>query len=406
MMAAMSGTGGLSVSEQRVWDAFATGNLVDFGTGDAEGEEPADGVSWGGDRQVRAEVIAALLCGARSPEPGHAGRVWLRCARITGTIDLQDAEVRHILRLERCHVMGGADLTDAAGRTIMLVGCQVGPVSLLGATIAGRLSFRSSHLAGADGPALIADGLSVTGEMTCDGEFRADGGLRIPGASIGGRLTFRASRLAGRRGPALIANGLMVAGDMICDAGFHAGGELRLPGARIGGRLSFTGAVLAGSSGKALSADALTVGGAMFCDQGFRAEGEILLQNASIHDDLSFTAARLASADGPVLVAIGLTVGGTMYCNDGFRADGEIILRNARIGVLADDGKDSWPQRQELDGLTYDDMRPYLPARARSAGLAAAVGRLPWPAIRAAGGLLPQARPRRAGPARTARPAT
>jgi hypothetical protein len=81
----------------------------------------------------------------------------------------------------------------------------------------------------------------------------------------------------------------------------------------------------------------------MFCDQGFRADGEILLQNASIHDDLSFTAPHLGSADGPVLVAIGLTVGGTMYCDDGFRADGKIILRNARIGVLADDGKDSWP---------------------------------------------------------------
>ncbi len=365
MMAVMGGTEGLSAAEQRVWEAFATGTLVNFGTGNAAADDPVDGGGWDNDRQVRAEVIAALLRGALSPEPGHAGRVWIRGARITGVIDTQDAEVGHVLRLERCHVLGGADLTDASGRTIMLVGCQVGPVSMLGATVTGRLSFRGSHLAGADGPALVADGLSVTGEMACDGGFRADGELRLPGASIGGRLTFRASRLAGRSGPALIANGLMIAGDMICDEGFRADGELRLPGARIGGRLSFTGATLDGAGGRALSADALTVGGAMFCDQGFRADGEILLQNASIHDDLSFTAARLASTNRPALVAIGLTVGGTMYCDDGFRADGEIILRNARIGVLADDGKDSWPQRQELGGLTYGDMRPYLPARER-----------------------------------------
>jgi hypothetical protein len=103
----------------------------------------------------------------------------------------------------------------------------------------------------------------------------------------------------------------------------------------------------------------------MFCDEGFQARGEILLQNANIRDYLSFIAARLVSADGPVLVAIGITVGGTLYFNDGFRADGEIILRNARIGVLTDDGKDSWPPRQELDGLTYGDLRPYLPARER-----------------------------------------
>jgi hypothetical protein len=365
MMVVMGGAGGLSEPEQRLWEAFATGKLVDFGTGDATEDDPAGGGTWGTHRQVRAEVIAALLCGALSPDPGHAGRVWLRCARITGLIDLQDAEVRHVLRLERCHVANGADLTDVSGRTTMLVGCQVGPVSLLGANITGRLSFRGSHLAGADGPVLVADGLSVTGEMTCDGGFLADGEIRLPGASIGGRLTFRASSLVGHGRPSLIANGLMVARDMICDEGFHADGEIRLPGANIGGRLSFTGAVLAGGAGRALSADALVVGGAMFCDEGFQASGEILLQNVSIHDDLSFIAARLVSTNGPVLVAIGLTVGGTLYFSNGFHANSEIILRNARIGVLTDDGKDSWPPRQELDGLTYGDLRPYLSASDR-----------------------------------------
>ena len=133
MMAAMGGAGELSEPEQRAWEAFATGMLVDFGTGDATADDPAGGETWGTDRQVRAEVIAALLRGVLTPAPGHAGRVWLRCARITGLIDLQDAEVRHALRLERCHVADGADLTDASGRTTMLVGCQVGTVSLLGA---------------------------------------------------------------------------------------------------------------------------------------------------------------------------------------------------------------------------------------------------------------------------------
>jgi hypothetical protein len=102
----------------------------------------------------------------------------------------------------------------------------------------------------------------------------------------------------------------------------------------------------------------------MFCDMGFRADGLILLQNASIRDDLSFKAAQLSAPDGPVLNADGLTVGGTMYCDEEFRADGEIILRSARIGVLADD-KGSWPPLQDLGGLTYGDLRPYLPARER-----------------------------------------
>lgn len=246
----MGGTGELSEAEQLVWAAFATGRLVDFGTGDPAEDDPANGFDWDPHRQVRAEVIADLLRGALSPEPDYAGRIWLRCARITGLIDLQDAEVKHVLRLERCHVIGGADLTDASGRTIMMIGCHLGPVNLLGANITGRLSLRGSHLAGTDGPALVADGLSLTGEMSCDGGFLAEGEIRLPGANIGGRLTFRASRLIGREGPALIANGLVIARDMVCDEDFSANGEIRMPGATIGGRLSFTGAVLDGGSGR------------------------------------------------------------------------------------------------------------------------------------------------------------
>ena len=53
----------LSDAERRVWDAFPTGRLVEFGTGHAEDDHPAGGEGWGPDRQVRAEVLAALLCG-------------------------------------------------------------------------------------------------------------------------------------------------------------------------------------------------------------------------------------------------------------------------------------------------------------------------------------------------------
>ena len=64
MMLGMAVAGDLSDAERQVWDAFATGKLVDFGTGDAEDDDPAGGESWGLDRQVRAQVLAMLLCGA------------------------------------------------------------------------------------------------------------------------------------------------------------------------------------------------------------------------------------------------------------------------------------------------------------------------------------------------------
>ena len=62
---------GLSDAERRVWDAFPTGGLVDFGTGNPDEDDPLRGEGWGLQRQVRAEVLTALLCGALEVEPGH-----------------------------------------------------------------------------------------------------------------------------------------------------------------------------------------------------------------------------------------------------------------------------------------------------------------------------------------------
>src|SRR6185437_360851 len=80
MMAGVGVAENLSESEQRVWDAFATGSLVDFRTRNAAGDDPAAGRGRGPHRQVRAEVVCALLHGAVVPEPGCAGRVSLRGA--------------------------------------------------------------------------------------------------------------------------------------------------------------------------------------------------------------------------------------------------------------------------------------------------------------------------------------
>ena len=84
-MLAMVAAGDLSDAERRVWDAFPTGRPVRFGTGNAEDDDPAGGEGWGPDRQVRAEVLAALLCGAVEVEPGQAGEIYLGRARIIGS---------------------------------------------------------------------------------------------------------------------------------------------------------------------------------------------------------------------------------------------------------------------------------------------------------------------------------
>ena len=75
-MLGMVVAGGLSDAERRVLDAFPTGSLVEFGTGNAE-DDPACGEGWGPDRQVHAELLVALLCDAVEVEPGQASEIHL-----------------------------------------------------------------------------------------------------------------------------------------------------------------------------------------------------------------------------------------------------------------------------------------------------------------------------------------
>ena len=137
------------------------------------------------------------------------------------------------------------------------------------------------------------------------------------------------------------------------------------------------GEILDGKGGPALTAQRLTVAAGMLCVEGFEADGEINLLGASIGTQLNLRGAHLNGNDGPALNAQGLTVGAGMFCVGGFRADGEINLAHAKIGALVD-ARESWPQRLNLDGLTYDYLT-YLPARERLDWLHRSVGYSPQP---------------------------
>lgn len=239
-------SGELSESELRVQEAFPTGSLVDLTTGDTDNDDPANGMSWGPDRQVRAEILARLACGEVPAQLGHVGAVRLRGVRVMGLIDLREADVKHRLTLEGCHVSDGIDLSDATTRTVVLRSCQIGPVNVRGTTVEGWLGFTGTQLDGRNGRALFANGLVVTQSVYCDRGFCANGQVAFHGARIGGRFSFRAARVEGKGRAALAANGLVVGADMVCDYGFVASGAIRIRGATIGGRLSFAGARLEG----------------------------------------------------------------------------------------------------------------------------------------------------------------
>ena len=323
----------LSQAERLVWDAFSSGQIVDFSTGNAIADDPAGAIDWGPERQVRGEVIAALLSGAIAVEPGRVGRVYIVNASITGVVNLQEAELKHSLHLHRCQVAHGLLLGEAKTRTIILKGCRLGPVSLFEASIMGHLCLDETIL-NADGePALAGDGLTVSGAVMCGDGFMAKGEIRLVAANIGGQITFNGAYLRG--GPTvLVADGLTVRGDMSFDS-MRADGEIRLPGASIGGQLSFGGARIFSADRPAITANRFRVTDDLIFTEGFKTDGEIRLVGANIGGQVIFSDAELRGGD-VVLEAGGLTVMKDLICNDKFRANGEVRLIGAQIGGALD----------------------------------------------------------------------
>jgi hypothetical protein len=80
----------LSSAEREVWRAFPRGELVDLSGAD--------------DRKIRAEVISALLLGARKTKAGRFSALRLTGARIAGALQFPYADVASMIWLNRCEL--------------------------------------------------------------------------------------------------------------------------------------------------------------------------------------------------------------------------------------------------------------------------------------------------------------
>src|SRR5260221_5482542 len=84
----------LTMSESKVWQAAATGILVDLRVGNPELDSPEKWAEWGAERTVRAEVIADLLIGDGEAVSVKAPGVRLQGGRITDDLHLQGTTLR------------------------------------------------------------------------------------------------------------------------------------------------------------------------------------------------------------------------------------------------------------------------------------------------------------------------
>jgi hypothetical protein len=374
--------------ERLIWHAAGTGVLVDLRARVADLQDPSSGATWNGIRTVRAEVLAELLVGVRTPPgSGRLRAVRLQGAWVTGQLDLEAATLGCPLELLDCHFERPIILSEARAPVIRLLGCHVpgfagaqletrgdlvlaegftatGEVSLLGAHIGGTLDLKKATLTNPDGLALNGQGLTVDRTMFCSHGFRATGQVSLLGAHIGGSLDLSEATLANPDGLALDGQALTVDRAMFCREGFSATGEVSLLDAHIGGTLSFSKASLTNPDGLALDGQALTVDQDMFCRKGFSATGEVSLLGAHIGGTLDLSEATLANPGGRALDLEGVRAE-TVQLLPHERPDGIVDLTNARVSSF-DDDQATWPERLRLRGFVYEALaNDSVPVRTR-----------------------------------------
>lgn len=235
----------LTPLEQELVAAFPSGSLVDLRPEDPAPQDPTPDSAWGPERQVRGEVIAALLLGAVPPAAGRVSGVRLAGARITGRMDVGGGDLRHDFVLRDCFFDEPVNLARTTARSVDLAGSDfpgldcsgvdlqgrlhlngtvaAGEVSLRRSRIAGELSLNGSQLANPGGRALSADGLTVGSGIFCRDEFSASGEVRLAGAHVDGQVVLDGARLLNQDGYALIGDGLTVVGHVHCADGFQGG---------------------------------------------------------------------------------------------------------------------------------------------------------------------------------------
>jgi hypothetical protein len=313
-------------------------------------------------RELRAGVVRDVLLGQHGTVDARGLQV--RGAALAGPLDLDGLQTRVRLRLRAC-TLPGLVLRGASLPLLDLGGCTVGGlladdavvdgsvllwrgfscqglVSFVGARVGGKLDLSGAMLAGGAGAALVADRITIGGDLMLDdavGTGTAPAGtVQLTGARIAGRLSARRLRLTNPAGPGLAAASLHVTDMVDLSRGVEVRGSgpdgaLRLVGARVGS-LSLGRARLENPDGWALTAHYLDLGGTLYLDR-VTATGGIRLSGGRLLGGLSLEGATVDGAGREALDATRLQVGQAVRLAAAtLRTSGDVAavdLRSARI---------------------------------------------------------------------------
>lgn len=344
----------LSPAERRVWNAYPSGVWVDLRTGDTGADDPANGEEWGPERTVRAEVIAALLLGAREPEPGRTAGLRLAGARVAGTLDVSDAVLTGKLHMLNCYLPEDVSLTDTTTVGVRFRGCEMERIRAARCTVNGLLEFDGST---------VRSGIRLDNAQV-NGQFRLS---RMRLSAPEGKPRASESMLEDARSPfteaEMLERGIgqsqwaLWAGGMVVEGGAfirdtRVTGGLRIIGAKFRGGLYLQRSVITATGPYAVQADFVESGAAEF-SAGFASSGTIRMRNARVNGVLSFDSATL-EAPGRVLHLSHAQLDELILRPASLK--GEVNLAYSRIGLLLDSPA-SYPAGVLLNGLVYEALR-------------------------------------------------
>ncbi|MGW0821379.1 membrane-associated oxidoreductase [Streptomyces sp. NPDC002845] len=325
-------------SEQGMWAAFR------------RGEWYADG------GEIRASAVRELLLAPPRAEPGHPARLRLREVRISGRLDLSEADVAGTLRLHGCRFEQAPHLDGATLGAWEMRDCELPGLSAAGVTIGWKCELTGCRV---EGP-LDLHGASIGGSLRL-ADSRLSGGADLRDSSVGGSVGLQRAQLINPEGTALQANRMHIVGDLDCQGGLVAEGTFDICDARVGGGVHLEGASLSCAHGPAMRAHGADVGAQFNCCDGFVARGRLSMSSLTIRSRLSFSDGRIdVPAGRPALVSRRSTAS---EIDLRFREPvrGTVALSHARVTVLCGT-PDTWPTAIRLDGVVYDSFLPQLPA--------------------------------------------
>jgi hypothetical protein len=303
---------------------------------------------------------------------GFGGRMQCRGMVVEGETRM------HNCRVGASVVMTGARLANPAGVALSAGGLTVeggvflvggfaaaGEIRMMGARLEANLSLAGASVSNPGGIAVNLNRSRIGIVNAPDATF--DGEVSFTGAQIASDLKLAGARLRGGTGrPAPTMEGASVDGVLDLHR-VRAEGELSLRTIRVGRRLLLMDSEMNQPDGIAFRLSRAQVTADVFCD-GMTVTGCLRLAGATIGGVVTLKQVRLRNPAGVALDAKGIQAQ-ELVLTPAAEIEGAVDLSHGRIGLLRDDPR-NWPAQLSLDGLTYEMLEPWLPARQRQPWLA------------------------------------